>query len=95
MDVKVDVVTRIEQNMLSWFGHGWTSRFTSRFIWARPRRTLRDRIGDVLEKGLVKNIRNRRGCLRRLMCVDEAEEIRQARGEWNKVVSSYHCEKEA
>jgi hypothetical protein len=60
--VKEDVVTKIEKNMMRWFGHAerMDKRRLSNEIYEadvggnagreRPRRTLLDKIGEVLEK---------------------------------------------
>ena len=41
----------------------------------RPRKTYPDLIGEVLQKGRVRSIRNRRACMTRCMNVDEAKGV--------------------
>jgi hypothetical protein len=85
--VKEDVVTKIENNMLRWFGHveRMDERRLTKEIYeadvggnagtGRPSRTFLGRIGGVLQKGQVKRTGNRRECMRNLMTVEEAKGV--------------------
>ena len=46
-------------------------------------------IGEVLQKGQVRSIRNRRACKIRCMNVDEAKGVRKDRSRWHSVVSAH------
>jgi hypothetical protein len=92
--VKEDAVSKIEKNMLRWFGH--VERMDERRLIkeiydpdvgsnagrGRPRRTFLDQIDEVLEKGQVMDTRNRRACIRNLMTVEEAKGVDKDRSKW-------------
>jgi hypothetical protein len=96
--VTEDVVTKIEKNMLRWFGHVermGERRLTKEVYEAdvggnagrgRPRQTFLDHIGEVLEKGQVKSDRNRRVCMSNLMTVEEAKSVCKDRSKWKEVI---------
>jgi hypothetical protein len=99
-DVKADVVTKIEKNMLRWFGHveRVDERLTKEIYEAdlggnvgreRPKQTFLDKIGDVLENGQVRSTRNWRACMRILMKVEEAKGVCKDRSNWKEVISAY------
>jgi hypothetical protein len=76
-----DVVTKIEKNMLRWFGlvERMDERRLTKGVYVggnagrgRPRRTF---LQQVLEKGQVMNTRNRRACMRNLMTMEEAKGV--------------------
>jgi signal recognition particle GTPase len=50
--------------------------------------TFLDQIGEVLEMGPVKSIRNRRACMRNLMTVEEAKVVCKDRSKWKKLISA-------
>jgi hypothetical protein len=52
----------------------------------RSRRTFLYQIGEVLEKGQVKSIQNRRASMRNLMVVEEAKDV--CNSEWKEVISA-------
>jgi hypothetical protein len=95
--VKEDVVTKIEKNMLEWFGHveRMDERRLMRRIWVviLEGEDLGERfliqIGQVLVKGQVKSTRNRRACMRILMKVEKAKGVCKDRSKWEEVISAY------
>lgn len=60
---------------------------------SRLRISNRDQIDDVVKKGCVKSVRNRRACMKekekRFMNVDEAKEVCLDRTKWISAVSAY------
>jgi hypothetical protein len=94
-------VTKIEKNMLSWFGHEERMderRLTKEIYKAdlggnagsrRPRRTFLDQIGEVLEKDQVRSTRNRRACMRNLIKVQQAKGVCRDHSKWKEVISAY------
>jgi hypothetical protein len=93
--------TKIEKNMLRWFGHVEKMdkrRFTKEIYEAsvggnagrgRPRRIFLDQIGEVLEKDQVRSTRKRRACMRNLMTVEEAKGVCKDRSNWKEVTFAY------
>jgi hypothetical protein len=53
-----------------------------------PSRTVLDQIGEVLEKGQVKNTKNRRAWGRNLMTVVKANGVCKDRSKWKEVISA-------
>ena len=71
------------------------SRLTKGICKARPRGTYVDLIGEVLQKGQVRNTRNQRACMIRCMNVEEARGVCKDRSRWCSVVSVYPHGKKA
>jgi hypothetical protein len=99
--MEVSVVTKMKVNKLRWFGHVErmdANRTTKRIYKAerkgvrkrgRPRMTWIEHIDSVLKEGQVRSKRNRRGCMRNGMSVEEAKEVCLDRKEWRSVLSAY------
>ena len=56
----------------------------------RPQLTVENTVSKILGEGHVKSMRTpRRACMKRLMTVDEAKEVRRHRSVWRYVLSDY------
>jgi hypothetical protein len=99
--VKEDVMTKIEKNMLTWFGHVertyerrlikeiYKAQLSDNAVRGRPKRTFLDQIREVLEKGQVKSTGNQRTCMSNFMKVEEAKGVCKDRSKWKEVISAY------
>jgi hypothetical protein len=97
--VKEDVVTKIEKNMVRWFGHveRMDERRLTKEIYkadlggkagrGRPRQTFLDQIREVSETYKVKSTRNRRACMSMIKS-EETKGVCKDRSKWKEVISA-------
>ncbi|GBP05862.1 hypothetical protein EVAR_5150_1 [Eumeta japonica] len=60
-----------------------------------PRKSCTGHIGGIFKKDQILGTLSRRACMKRLMDVSEAREIRKDRNLWKSVVSAYPSGKQA
>ena len=88
--------------MLSWFGHVermsdermakkiYDGKVSGKRGRGRPPLTFETTVSKILEEGHVKSMRTpQRACMKRLITVDEANEVCRDRSVWRSVLSDY------
>ena len=56
----------------------------------RPRLTFENTVAKILEESYIKSMRTpRRVCMKGLIAVDEAKEVRRDRSVWRSILSDY------